>query len=118
MKVTSFLFVPMSLLLAGCAVPVQQAQVNSNGVIQWSSGVEESVHIAPTNEHLVFTAPSFLNSDLVIYSRIVGAGTDNCEFYVNEPSPHVRLTLCDDGNIELMNRGRTINVGKLTIFES
>ncbi len=118
MKVTSILMFSVPFLLAGCALQAPQQQVNSNGVIHWSSGVEESVHIAPTNEHLVFTSPSFMNQDLVIYSRIVGAGTENCEYYVNEPSPHVRLTLCDDGNIELMNKGRTINVGKLTVFES
>lgn len=108
----------LSALLTGCAGYAPRENVDNNAVIHWSSGAKEKVHVSPTNEHLVFVSPSFMAQGVVIYSRIVGAGTEKCEFYVNEPMPNVRLTICGDGNVELLNKGITLNVGKLTIFES
>ncbi|MDD1782461.1 hypothetical protein LRP49_14915 [Enterovibrio sp. ZSDZ35] len=104
-------------VLTGC-VQTAAPHVEANGSIQWASGVNEAVHVAAANEHLVFVEPSFLSKGVVIYSRIIGAGTPDCEYYVNEPMPLIRLTICGDGNVELLDRGQTINVGKLAVFES
>ncbi|MBE1274986.1 hypothetical protein EH171_08740 [Enterovibrio baiacu] len=80
--------------------------------------MKESVEVSSSNEHLVFQHASFTNQQLVIYSRIIGAGTPDCEYYVNEPQPSVRLTVCGDGNVELLEKGKVINVGKLMVFAS
>ncbi|MGF1708922.1 hypothetical protein [Enterovibrio baiacu] len=104
------------VVLAGCSVG-QEAHSNANAIIHWGNGGEEQVHISPSNEHLIFSHVELAGSDIVVYSRIRGAGKNKCEYYVNEPLPHVRLTLCGDGNVELLNRGRTINVGKLIVFK-
>ena len=104
--------------LTGCSIQTDISQIDSNGVIHWSSGVKENVHVSTSNEHLVFVSSSLMKREMVIYSRVIGGSTPECEYYVNGPMPHVRLTLCGDGNIELLNRGKTINVGQLTVFES
>ncbi|MEZ8131815.1 hypothetical protein [Enterovibrio norvegicus] len=113
-------YFPLTLLLAslfGCSVQGNDA-TKPNARILWANGVEEQVEVSSSNEHLVFRHASFTAQSLVIYSRIIGAGTPDCEYYVNEPQPAIRLTVCGDGNVELLNKGKVINIGKLMVFVS
>ncbi|OEE81966.1 hypothetical protein A1OQ_20430 [Enterovibrio norvegicus FF-162] len=108
-------FISISVLSA-CAVP--QPAIQANGVIVWSNGVEEKVRVSPSNDHFVFVSNGFSGSQVVVYSRINGASTPECEYYVNEPKPAVRLTVCGEGEVELLNNGVVQNVGQLSVFTS
>ncbi|RXJ74961.1 hypothetical protein CS022_00005 [Veronia nyctiphanis] len=91
---------------------------NFNGVIEWASGTTEYVNVSSSSDFLTFSGTGFSSNSVVIYSRIAGASDNKCEFYVNEPNPKSRLVLCGDGEVRLMNSGKTLNVGRLKIFES
>ncbi|WP_407330969.1 hypothetical protein [Enterovibrio sp. 27052020O] len=102
--------------LVACSSPQQSIQ--ANGVILWSNGTEEKVRVTPSNDHFVFVHQGFSQSQVVVYSRITGASTLNCEYYVNEPKPAVRLTVCGEGEVELLENGVTQNIGQLTVYSS
>ncbi|CZF80154.1 hypothetical protein GCE9029_01887 [Grimontia celer] len=113
----SLVFVPLFafiLLVTGCSGP--RSSIQANGSIVWSNGVEEKVRVSPSNEHFVFLHSGFTSSQVVVYSRILGAGTPECEYYVNEPKPEVRLTICREGEVELLESGIVMNVGQLTVY--
>ncbi|MEZ9527214.1 hypothetical protein [Enterovibrio norvegicus] len=113
-KVKYCVFLCLALLLSACAKPTNSLQ--SNGVILWSNGVEERVQVSPSNDHLVFLSSGVISNQVVVYSRINGAGAMGCEYYVNEPMPNVRLTVCGKGEVELLEQGQTLNIGHLTVF--
>lgn len=100
--------------LSACVKPTLSLQ--SNGVILWSNGVEERVQVSHSNDHLVFLSSDMMRSQVVVYSRINGASNMECEYYVNEPMPQVRLTVCGNGEVELLEQGQTLNIGQLTVF--
>ncbi|WP_281544083.1 hypothetical protein [Grimontia sp. SpTr1] len=115
MKLSVFaLILFSSLLITGCSSP--RSSIQANGVIVWSNGVEEKVRVSPSNEHFVFLHNGFTSSQVVVYSRIIGASTPECEYYVNEPKPEVRLTICREGEVELLESGVVMNVGQLTVY--
>ncbi|MFD2180184.1 hypothetical protein [Veronia pacifica] len=106
------------LMSQACTSPMTNLMETHNGVIEWSSGTSEYVNVSLTAEYLTFVDRGFANQrHVVIYSRIDGASDARCEYYVNEPNPKARLTLCDDGEIKLIQGGNTLNVGRLKIFE-
>ncbi|USH03279.1 hypothetical protein K6Q96_04485 [Grimontia kaedaensis] len=102
------------LLTSGCSGP--RSSIQANGAIVWSNGVVEKVRVSPSNQHLVFLYNSFTSSQVVVYSQIIGASTAGCEYYVNEPKPEVRLTICREGEVELLTSGVVMNVGQLTVY--
>ncbi|PML75575.1 hypothetical protein [Enterovibrio norvegicus] len=109
-----FLLIFSSLTITGCATSSNAIQ--ANGTILWSNGVVEKVRVSPSNEHFVFLHQRMYSSQVVVYSRIFGASTSECEFYVNEPKPEVRLTVCHEGEVELLENGAVINLGQLTVY--
>ncbi|MDD1796046.1 hypothetical protein LRP50_23275 [Enterovibrio sp. ZSDZ42] len=108
----------IAFLLFASACATVSPKIQSNGVILWSNGIEERVQVSPSNDHLVFVHSGVLNGQVVVYSRIIGASTAACEYYVNEPNPQVRLTICHQGEVELLDQGQTLNIGQLTVFTS
>ncbi|MGF1765985.1 hypothetical protein L4D06_01150 [Enterovibrio makurazakiensis] len=107
------------LLLSASALVACSSHPKSfqdNGHILWSNGVEEKVHVTPSNEHFLFMNNSGVSAQVVVYSRINGAGTPRCEYYVNEPKPRVRLTVCGNGEVELLENGIVKNVGQISVF--
>ncbi|MBE5156693.1 hypothetical protein HJ044_04985 [Vibrio parahaemolyticus] len=72
-----YISILLALLLAGCAAPQQQTKFQSNATVQWISGLDEPVYIAPTKK----TVSAKLQDKLYVFSRDEETAGRKCVLY-------------------------------------
>ncbi|SMY31921.1 hypothetical protein [Photobacterium andalusiense] len=102
------------LLAAGCSVG-EPVRIAANGMVKWSDGRTEGMHVSQTGSSLTFA--NYSNEvgapRSVIFARIDSARNDNCEYFYVETAVKKRLKICETGEVTLFNHGKVVNVGHM-----
>lgn len=100
--------------VAGCSVG-EPVRISANGMVKWSNGQTEGMHVSQTGSTLTFA--NYSNEvgaePLVIFARIDSARNDDCEYFYAEAAVKKRLKICETGEVTLFNRGKVVNVGHM-----
>ncbi len=103
-----------ALLMTGCSVS-EPVHLSANGMVKWSDGQTEGMHISQTGSSLTFA--NYSNEvgapPLVIFARIDSARNDDCEYFYVETAVKKRLKVCETGEVTLFNRGKVVKVGHM-----
>ena len=102
------------LFLTGCSVG-EPVRLSANGMVKWSDGRTEGMHVSQTGSSLTFVNHSneVGAPPLVIFARIDSARNDNCEYFYVETAVKKRLKVCETGEVTLFNHGKVVNVGHM-----
>ncbi|WP_237458740.1 hypothetical protein [Photobacterium lucens] len=103
-----------SLLLMGCTT-AEPVRISANGMIKWSDGKREGMHVSSTGSTLTFAnySNSISEGPVMIFARIDSARNDDCEYFYDETVIKRRLKICATGEVTLFNGGKVVKVGHM-----
>ncbi|WP_233219045.1 hypothetical protein [Photobacterium sp. GB-27] len=104
-----------SILLMGCAFTAEPVRISANGMIKWSDGRKEGMHVSSTGSTLTFAnySNAIGEGPIRIFARIDSARNDDCEYFYDETVIKRRLKICATGEVTLFNHGKVVKVGHI-----